>query len=70
MFDHAPSTPQLKPDTYATFDLRYVTESAEIGVYNVKDVNRKTTFSSGVQEWKSVSIHIFYPLILLFPRQT
>ena len=33
MFDHAPSTSQLKPDTYATFDLRYVTESAEIGVY-------------------------------------
>jgi hypothetical protein len=54
MFDHAPSTPQLKPDTYATFDLRYVTESAEIGVHNVKDVNRKTTFSSGVQEWESV----------------
>jgi len=56
MFDHAPSTPQLKPDTYATFDLRYVTESAEIGVYNVKDVNRKTTFSSGVQEWESVKM--------------
>ena len=50
MFDHAPSTSQLKPDTYAMFDLRYVTES----VYNVKDVNRKTTFSSGVQEWESV----------------
>ena len=33
MFDHAPSTPQLKPDTCATFDLRYVTESAEIWVY-------------------------------------
>ena len=54
MFDHAPSTLQLKLDTYATFDLRYVTESAEIGVYNVKDVNKKTTFSSGVQEWESV----------------
>ena len=54
MFDHAPSTPQLKPVTCATFDLRYVTESAEIGVYNVKDVNRKTTFSSGVKEWESV----------------
>ena len=35
MFDHVPSTPQLKPDTYATFDLRYVTQSAEIGVYNI-----------------------------------
>jgi len=55
MFDHAPSTPQLKPDTCATFDL-YVTESAEIGVYNVKYVNKKTTFSSGVQEWESVKI--------------
>ena len=55
MFDHAPSTPQLKPDTYTTFDLRYVTESAEIEVYNVKDFNRKTTFSSGVQEWESVN---------------
>ena len=48
MFDHAPSTPQLKPDTYPTFDLRYVTESAEMGMYNVKGVNRKTTFSSRV----------------------
>ena len=56
MFDHAPSTPQLKLVTCATFDLQYVTESAEIGVYNVKDVNRKTTFSSGVQEWESVNI--------------
>ena len=60
MFDHAPSTPQLKPDTYATFDLRYVTESAETGVYNVKDVNRKTTFSSEVQEWESVKEHRLY----------
>ena len=24
MFDHAPSTPQLKPDTYATCDLPHV----------------------------------------------
>ena len=54
MFDHAPSTLQLKLDTYATFDLRYVTESAEVGVYNVKNVNKKTTFSSGVQEWESL----------------
>ena len=30
MSSHAPSTPQLKPDTYPTFELRYVTESAEI----------------------------------------
>ena len=55
MFDHAPSTPQLKPDMYATFDLRYVTESAEIGLNNVIDVNRKNTFSSGVHEWESVN---------------
>ena len=36
MFDHAPSTPQLKLDTYATFDLRYVMESAEIGCITSK----------------------------------
>ena len=30
MSNHAPSTPQLKQDTYPTFELRYVTESAEI----------------------------------------
>ena len=24
MFDHAPSTPQLKPDTYATCDFPHV----------------------------------------------
>ena len=51
MFDHAPSTPQLKPDTYATFDGK----RGNRGVYNIKDVNRKTTFSSGVQEWESVN---------------
>jgi len=45
MFYRAPSVPQLKPDTYPTFDLLYVTESAEIGVHNVTEGNRKTTFS-------------------------
>ena len=65
MFDHAPSTLQLKLDTYATFDLRYVTESAEIVVYNVKDVNKKTTFTSGVQEWESVKTMCFLLSIVL-----
>ena len=67
MFYRAPSAPQLKPDTYATFDLRYVTESAEIGVHNFTEGNRKATFSSRVQEWESVKMHIVGTLQHLFP---
>ena len=54
MFYRALSAAQLKPDTYPTFDLRYVTESEEIGVHNVTEGNRNTTFSFRVQEWESV----------------
>jgi hypothetical protein len=66
MMYRASSAPQLKSDTYPTLDLRYVTESAEIWVHNVMEGNRKTTFSSRVQEWESVKMHVVGTLQHLF----
>lgn len=63
------SSAQLKSDTYPTFDLRYVAESSEIGVHNVTEGNRKTTFISRVQGWESVKMHIVGTLQHIFAWQ-